>query len=171
MPASSSHAEELQMLPGNMECADCGAHCPDWASVNHGVLICIDCAGTHRSLGAHISKVKSTQLDSWRGEELQSFASKGGNLQANALLTQAGAPPPPPRGASRGTLERYIRAKYAPNSPPHGDSPQPAADPVEAMIRRMQAARKARRTTERAALRLQAPAWPLRSFPFSSESV
>ena len=26
------------MLPGNMECADCGAHCPDWASVNHGAL-------------------------------------------------------------------------------------------------------------------------------------
>eukprot|EP00439_Symbiodinium_sp_Y106_P084157 s135_g25.t1 len=111
---------ELHLLPGNTECADCCAKNPDWASVNHGVLICIECAGTHRSLGAHISKVKSTQLDSWKLDELQSFSAKGGNRKVNALLTQGGAPPAPPLGASRASLESYIRAKYSPKTASQG---------------------------------------------------
>lgn len=36
---------------------------PDWASVNFGVFLCINCAGIHR--GMSISKVRSVRLDSW----------------------------------------------------------------------------------------------------------
>lgn len=38
---------------------------PDWASLNLGTLICIECSGIHRNLGTHISKVRSLALDVW----------------------------------------------------------------------------------------------------------
>jgi stromal membrane-associated protein len=43
---------------------------PRWASWNIGVFICIRCAGFHRNLGVHISKVKSVNLDSWTPEQI-----------------------------------------------------------------------------------------------------
>lgn len=47
----------LTRVLGNEKCADCGAPEPDWASLNLGVLMCIECSGIHRNLGVHISKV------------------------------------------------------------------------------------------------------------------
>ena len=51
--------EHLHRVPGNGACADCGAAGPDWASLNLGVLLCIDCSGAHRRLGVQTSKVPS----------------------------------------------------------------------------------------------------------------
>jgi len=108
--------DSLLHLPGNQECADCGARepPPDWASVNQGVLLCIDCAGVHRSLGAHVSKVKSLRLDTWKPDDLRAFAVRGGNREANQrLVKEAGwATLRPPPDASREIIKRYICAKY-----------------------------------------------------------
>ncbi|KAL0693738.1 hypothetical protein Bca4012_060918 [Brassica carinata] len=53
----------LRGIPGNDACAECKAPDPDWASLNLGVLMCIECSGVHRNLGVHISKVRSLTLD------------------------------------------------------------------------------------------------------------
>lgn len=54
----------------NRVCADCGTEKPDWASLNWGVLLCIECSGIHRSMGVHISKIRSFTLDKWDPELL-----------------------------------------------------------------------------------------------------
>ncbi|RCN42885.1 putative GTP-ase activating protein [Ancylostoma caninum] len=61
----------------NKHCADCLAKQPRWASWNIGVFICIKCAGIHRNMGVHISKVKSVNLDSWTAEQVQSMRLMG----------------------------------------------------------------------------------------------
>lgn len=48
----------------NNYCADCGSTSKvEWISINLLVVLCIDCSGVHRSLGSHISKVRSLTLD------------------------------------------------------------------------------------------------------------
>uniref|UniRef100_A0A8C7XQS9 Arf-GAP domain-containing protein n=1 Tax=Oryzias sinensis TaxID=183150 RepID=A0A8C7XQS9_9TELE len=48
-----------------------GKKSPRWASWNLGIFICIRCAGIHRNLGVHISRVKSVNLDQWTQEQVQ----------------------------------------------------------------------------------------------------
>lgn len=49
---------------GNKRCADCGTeNRVQWASINLAIILCIECSGIHRSLGTHISKVRSLTLD------------------------------------------------------------------------------------------------------------
>ncbi|KAG9492765.1 hypothetical protein GDO78_000980 [Eleutherodactylus coqui] len=62
---------ELLLREENKFCADCQAKGPRWASWNIGVFVCIRCAGVHRNLGVHISRVKSVNLDQWTQEQIQ----------------------------------------------------------------------------------------------------
>ncbi|MCJ1307906.1 hypothetical protein MMC25_001554 [Agyrium rufum] len=49
---------------GNYWCADCGSGVKtEWVSINLGIILCIECSGIHRSLGTHISKIRSLTLD------------------------------------------------------------------------------------------------------------
>ena len=56
---SEKPIDVLRRVSGNDKCADCGKPEPDWASLNLGILVCIECSGVHRNLGVHISKVSS----------------------------------------------------------------------------------------------------------------
>ena len=64
-PVTSALLQRIRSADeGNKVCADCGSENKvDWCSINLGVLLCIECSGIHRSLGTHISKVRSLTLD------------------------------------------------------------------------------------------------------------
>ncbi|XP_031741046.1 ADP-ribosylation factor GTPase-activating protein AGD4 isoform X2 [Cucumis sativus] len=118
----------LREIPGNDLCAECGSSEPEWASLNLGILLCIECSGVHRNLGVHISKVRSIILDVkvWEPSILDLFRNLG-NTYCNSIweglfLADTGRdntqhalatsiPKPSPKDANQ-LRERYIQAKY-----------------------------------------------------------
>ncbi|XP_058579776.1 arf-GAP with GTPase, ANK repeat and PH domain-containing protein 3 isoform X5 [Neofelis nebulosa] len=104
--------QAVRTVHGNSFCIDCDAPNPDWASLNLGALMCIECSGTHRHLGAHLSRVRSLDLDDWPPELLAVMTAMG-NALANSVWEGAldGYAKPGP-DACREEKERWIRAKY-----------------------------------------------------------
>uniref|UniRef100_A0A3P9KWJ0 Arf-GAP with coiled-coil, ANK repeat and PH domain-containing protein n=1 Tax=Oryzias latipes TaxID=8090 RepID=A0A3P9KWJ0_ORYLA len=106
--------QRVQSLPGNELCSDCGQTAPCWASINLGVLLCIECSGIHRSLGVHFSKVRSLTLDSWEPELLKLMCELG-NTVINQIYEGtcgvSGVKKPGP-SSSRQEKEAWIKAKY-----------------------------------------------------------
>ncbi|KAK9865406.1 hypothetical protein WJX84_000313 [Apatococcus fuscideae] len=97
----------------NRQCADCqasgGAGRPSWASINTGVFICMRCAGIHRGLGVHISKVRSCTLDTWLQSQVD-FMDQTGNAVANSHWE--GKYDGSQRPSFGPDLEAFIRRKY-----------------------------------------------------------
>lgn len=82
----------VKALPGNDTCAECPMKHPQWASVSFGTLFCLECSGIHRSLGVHISFVRSIAMDSWSESQLE-IMKNGGNDKCNAYLKANGVSP------------------------------------------------------------------------------
>ncbi|CAK0903283.1 unnamed protein product, partial [Prorocentrum cordatum] len=69
----------IRALPGNNVCCDCNHVNPQWATVSYGALMCLECSGQHRSLGVHLSFVRSIQMDSWTAKQIDAMEKSGGN--------------------------------------------------------------------------------------------
>uniref|UniRef100_A0A7N8XED3 Arf-GAP with coiled-coil, ANK repeat and PH domain-containing protein n=1 Tax=Mastacembelus armatus TaxID=205130 RepID=A0A7N8XED3_9TELE len=106
--------QRIQCLPGNEHCCDCGQADPRWASINLGILLCIECSGIHRSLGVHCSKVRSLTLDSWEPELLKLMCELGNSVINHIYegsYQEQGLKKPLP-SSSRQEKEAWIKAKY-----------------------------------------------------------
>lgn len=96
----------------NKYCADCGSFNPRWVSINIGCVICIECSGIHRSLGSHISSVRSIGLDDWTPEMIEYIKNRG-NTVVNKEY-EATLPPNFKRPSSSDThnITKFITQKY-----------------------------------------------------------
>lgn len=94
----------------NKYCVDCDSKGPRWASWNLGIFLCIRCAGIHRNLGVHISKVKSVNLDSWTQIQVSSMQQMG-NSRGRAVY-EARLPEDFRRPQSDQPMDTFIRGKY-----------------------------------------------------------
>ncbi|XP_037712081.1 centaurin-gamma-1A isoform X2 [Drosophila subpulchrella] len=132
-----------QRVPGNGFCVDCGAPNPEWASLNLGVLMCIECSGVHRNLGSHISKVRSLGLDDWPSPHLSVMLAIGNSLANSVWESNTRQRVKPTSQASREEKERWVRSKYEAKEflTPLGSgssahpSPSPGQQLIEAVIR------------------------------------
>ncbi|XP_040459809.1 arf-GAP with GTPase, ANK repeat and PH domain-containing protein 1 isoform X10 [Falco biarmicus] len=104
--------QSIRNIRGNSHCVDCEAQNPDWASLNLGALICIECSGIHRNLGTHLSRVRSLDLDDWPIELIKVMTSIGNELANSVWEENSQGHMKPSSDSTREEKELWIRAKY-----------------------------------------------------------
>uniref|UniRef100_A0A8C9FMI5 Uncharacterized protein n=1 Tax=Pavo cristatus TaxID=9049 RepID=A0A8C9FMI5_PAVCR len=115
--------EEVRNMPGNGECCDCLAPDPTWLSINHGILICIECSGIHREMGVHISRIQSLSLDKLATSELllaRNVGNAGFNGIMEASLSSLSLKPEAHSDMAlrkEFIISKYVEKKYAKRSP------------------------------------------------------
>ncbi|KAH0611429.1 uncharacterized protein H6S33_010694 [Morchella sextelata] len=109
----------LQMVreadPGNSSCADCGSQVKtEWVSINLGIVLCIECSGLHRSLGTHISKVRSLTLDvtSFTPDLIELLCQIGNKVSNSVWEAKLDPNQRPDPRSSRETRLKFITSKY-----------------------------------------------------------
>ncbi|GMS90225.1 hypothetical protein PENTCL1PPCAC_12400 [Pristionchus entomophagus] len=110
--ALEARIKALLALEENRKCVDCGSRSPRWASYSLGVFMCLQCAGVHRALGVHISRVKSADFDRWTEDQVRAMEAVGnarGREEYGPSYAEANSTTYPPDAHA---LESFIRSKY-----------------------------------------------------------
>lgn len=100
---------------GNRSCADCGSISKvEWVSLNLGIVVCIECGGIHRSLGTHVSKIRSLTLDvhSFTDDMVELLMQIGNRLSNMIWEAKVDGSRKPEAWANREQRLKYITAKY-----------------------------------------------------------
>ncbi|KAH9249884.1 hypothetical protein BASA81_012375 [Batrachochytrium salamandrivorans] len=79
------------MSPRSGECLTCfDCDMPleqaNWVSINLGIYLCISCSGIHRSLGTHVSKVRSLLLDTLSPVQLDILKRLGNDMMRKIYI-------------------------------------------------------------------------------------
>eukprot|EP01063_Lacrimia_lanifica_P011623 TRINITY_DN1834_c0_g1_i3.p3 TRINITY_DN1834_c0_g1~~TRINITY_DN1834_c0_g1_i3.p3 ORF type:complete len:259 (+),score=84.08 TRINITY_DN1834_c0_g1_i3:63-839(+) len=104
---------KLLKMPENQECFDCTGRNPTWASINLGVFLCIRCAGLHRQLGVHITKVRSATMDLWQPDQIvqvQRMGNAKGKFYYEATLPKDYGKPAESEDSD--IVMQWLRVKY-----------------------------------------------------------
>ncbi|XP_055995886.1 centaurin-gamma-1A-like isoform X39 [Ostrea edulis] len=104
--------QAIRTVRGNNSCADCGAPNPDWASINLGTIVCIECSGIHRNLGTHLSRVRSLDLDEWPPDLVRVMMSIGNGVANSVWEHSIKNRSKPSPTSPRDEKEKWIRGKY-----------------------------------------------------------
>ncbi|KAL5510499.1 hypothetical protein EMCRGX_G006056 [Ephydatia muelleri] len=81
---------------------------PEWASLNLGCLLCIECSGVHRMLGSHFSHVQSLALDEWTPELIAVMVSIGNKVSKSIWEAKKIKLRPAAHNATRWTLRTNV---------------------------------------------------------------
>ncbi|GAA5888726.1 hypothetical protein JCM6882_002828 [Rhodosporidiobolus microsporus] len=73
----------------NKTCVECGTPHPQWCSLSYGISLCLGCSGTHRSLGTHLSFVRSLTMDKWTPAQVDRMKA-GGNAKCREFFEANG---------------------------------------------------------------------------------
>lgn len=99
----------------NLKCCDCNSKISvDWVSINLLCVLCIKCSGAHRSLGSHISKIRSLTLDNFSTDEMKYLIKNNVCNEITNSIYESGLNPKkkiPPYASDKERLN-YITQKY-----------------------------------------------------------
>ncbi|KAJ5591783.1 uncharacterized protein N7459_002152 [Penicillium hispanicum] len=104
---------------GNHWCADCGSSSKvEWVSINLGIVLCIECSGIHRSLGTHISKIRSLTLDvhSFSNDIVEILLQVGNRVSNMIWEASLDLSQKPNAGSTREQRLKFITSKYVEKS-------------------------------------------------------